>query len=102
MKCKPFFVRYTDAWILGPAASIDTREFRIGLGLIFGEVGLCFMSQKPFGYGCSGCGAIGEAPLDQLPPGWEKRYRSINVKPPDDTYFFLCPNCIAKGTKTEG
>ncbi len=96
MKCQPFFVRYADAWILGPAASIDTREFRIGLGLIFGEVGLCFILEKPFGYGCSGCGAIGQASVDQLPLGWEKRHRR------DSSYYFLCPDCIAKGTKTEG
>lgn len=87
MKVEPFFVGYSDTWILGPAASIDTREFRIGFGLIFCEVGLCFISEKPFGYGCSGCGAIGEGTPDQLPPGWEKRDR------PDHTFFFLCPNC---------
>jgi len=87
MKMKPFFVTYSDTWLLGPAASIDTREFRIGLGLIACEIGLCFTSEKPFSYGCSSCGKIGEAPVDQLPPGWEKRYR------PDHTYFFLCPDC---------
>lgn len=95
MKCHPFFVRYTDAWILGPAASIDTREFRIGLGLILCEVGLCFKSEKPFGYGCSGCGAIGEAPVDQLPPGWEKKHRR------DSTYYFLCPTCLKEGRLDE-
>jgi hypothetical protein len=91
VKVQPFFVRYTDAWILGPAASVDTRVFRIGLGLIAFEVGLCFISEKSFGYGCSGCGAVGEAPGDQLPPRWEKKYRR------DSTYYFLCPNCLKEG-----
>jgi len=95
MKCQPFFTRYTGTWILGPAASADTREFRIGLGLIIFEVGLCFVSEKPFGYGCSGCGAVGEAPPDQLPPGWEKQHR------PDSTYYFLCPSCVKEGREVD-
>jgi len=96
MKCQTFFTRYTDTWLLGPAASADTREFRIGLGLAVFEVGLCFKSEKPFGYGCSGCSAIGQAQVDQLPPGWEKMHRL------DGTYYFLCPECIEKGLEVDG
>jgi len=96
MKCQTFFTRYTDTWLLGPTASADTREFRIGLGLAVFEVGLCFKSEKPFGYGCGGCSAIGQAPVDQLPPGWEKRHRS------DSSYYFLCPKCIEEGREVDG
>jgi len=42
-------------------------------------------------YGCSGCGAIGESKLDELPPGWERRYHR------DITYFFLCSKCKHEG-----
>lgn len=87
MKCRPFFTRYKDTWILGPAASISVQQFRIGLGLILFEVGLCFTSEKPFGYGCSGCGAIDAGTPDQLPPEWER------VEKLDSTVHFLCPFC---------
>lgn len=95
MKVQPYFVAYSDTWILGPAASVDTREFRIGLGVVVCEFGLCFISEKPFGYGCSGCGAIGKGTPSQLPPGWEKRCR------PDDTYYFLCLNCLKEGREVD-
>ena len=93
MKIKPYFVTYSDTWILGPTAAVDTREFRIGLSFIVCEVGLCFISEAPFQFGCSSCGKIGEAPVDQLPDGWEKRYRR------NHTYYFLCSECIAKKGK---
>ena len=93
MKIEPYFVTYSDSWILGPAVARDTRELRIGLGLIVCEVGICFTSERPFGFGCNGCGKIGEAPVNKLPEGWEKRYRR------DHTFYFLCPECVTKPTK---
>ena len=90
IKIEPYFVTYRDTWLLGPTASIDTREFRFGIGFAFCEIGVCFKSEKPFGYGCSGCGKIGEALVDHLPEGWAKRFRR------NSTYYFLCPECIAK------
>lgn len=87
MKCRPFFIRYAETWILGPCASISSGEFRIGLGLAFFEVGLCFIWERPYGYGCSGCGAIQAGTIDQLPPDWERRDKS------DCSYQFFCPAC---------
>jgi len=87
MKCQPFFVQYADTYLLGPSATIELREFRIGLGLIFFEIGLCFISEKPLGYACYGCGTIGAGAPSQLPPEWE-REEKLN-----GTVYFLCPTC---------
>jgi len=87
VKIRPYFVTYRDTWMLGPTASLDAREFRIGLSFIVCEVGFVFISEALFQYGCGICGKIGEAPVDQLPDGWEKRYR------PDKTYYFSCLKC---------
>ena len=87
MIIKPYLIKFSDTWILGPTASRDTREFRFGLSLIVFEVGIVVMLEKPFGYGCSDCGAIGYAQVDRLPEGWVKKYRK------DSTYHFLCPKC---------
>ena len=87
MKCQPFFIRYAETWILGPCASISSGEFRIGLGLAFFEVGLCFISEKPLGYACYGCDIIGEGTPGQPPPEWERGEKR------DGTFHFLCPNC---------
>jgi len=90
MKIKPYVVRLSDCYILGPTVSFEEGEVRIGLSFIKYEVGLAFDAGKFFSYGCTGCGRIGYAVLDELPPGWEKRYR------PDHTYCFLCDKCRDK------
>jgi len=87
MKIRPYRVHLADTYILGPCVSHDLGQLRIGLSLVTFEVGIGFDSEKQYGYGCSGCGATGSAIIDELPPGWEKRYR------PDHTYYFLCDKC---------
>jgi len=42
MKVKPYYIRFSDTWILGPCASLELREFRIGLAFVLLEVGLMF------------------------------------------------------------
>ena len=86
MKIKPYVTWLADTYILGPCISFEMGHIRVGLSLIAFEVGLVF-SEKLYGYGCSSCSAIGYARVDELPPGWKKKYR------PDRTYFFLCPKC---------
>jgi len=90
VKIKPYFVWLADTYILGPCVSFDERETRIGLSLIKFEIGLAFDSERLWRFGCSGCGTIGYAMTDELPPGWEKRYR------PDLTYSFMCAKCHGK------
>jgi len=90
MKIKPYLVKLADCYILGPCISFEMGEVRTGLSLLFWEVGLGWESQKVYSFGCSGCNVIGYARLDELPPGWEKRYR------PDQTYYFLCDKCRGK------
>lgn len=87
MRIKPYYVNLADCYILGPCVGFEMGEVRIGLSLVLFEVGLGFESQKVYSFGCHGCGAIGYAKLDELPDGWEKRYR------PDHTYYFLCLKC---------
>jgi len=87
MKIKPYRVNLADTYILGPCVSHDLGQLRIGWSFVTFEVGLGFESDREYGYGCSGCGATGSAKIDELPPGWEKRYR------PDHTHYFLCEKC---------
>jgi len=87
MKINPYFVKLADTYILGPCISMEMGEVRVGLSLVFFEIGLALDTEKVWGFGCSGCSAIGYARTDELPPGWEKRYR------PDHTYYFLCDKC---------
>lgn len=87
MKIKPYLVPLSDTYILGPCVSLELGKTRVGLSLIFFEIGFVFDSEKVYTYGCSQCGKPGVALLNQLPPGWVKRYR------PDLTYYFLCDNC---------
>lgn len=87
-KIRPYFVKMLDTWILGLSSSRDLCEFRIGINLIFFELGILFTSEKLFSYGCGRCGAIGHAKRDELPEGWEKKYRK------DSTYYFRCDGCI--------
>ena len=84
---KPYFVWLGDCFILGPTVSFEMGTVRVGLSLISFEIGLAFESKKVYSFGCHSCGAIGYAKVDELPPGWEKRYR------PDNTYYFLCLKC---------
>ena len=42
MKVKPYYIRFSDSWILGPCASRDLRECRIAFAFILFEVGLMF------------------------------------------------------------
>jgi len=87
MKVKPYTVKLVDGYILGPCVFLEDGRARVGLSLGIVEVGLEFDSERVYRYGCSGCGKLGKALLDELPPGWEKRYR------PDHTYYFLCDKC---------
>jgi len=87
MKVSPYSVRLADCYILGPCVSFEEGQTRVGLSLGVFEIGLAFDSERVYGFGCSGCGKIGYAVLDELPPDWEKRYRS------DHTYYFLCDQC---------
>jgi hypothetical protein len=87
MKIQPYFVKLADTYILGPCISFEMGEVRFGLSLIFFEVGIALDTGKVWSFGCSGCSVIGYAKTDELPPGWEKRYR------PDHTYYFLCAKC---------
>lgn len=87
MKIETYKVKLADVFILGPTVSFEEGKTRIGLSLIFFEIGLAFDLEKVFSFGCAGCGAIGYAKNDELPPGWEKRYR------PDHTYYFTCDEC---------
>lgn len=91
MEIRPYAVKLADCLILGLTSTWDTGEARLGLALVFFEIGLRFESQKLYYYACSGCGAIGHAIIDELPLDWKKRYR------PDKTHFFLCPNCDEEG-----
>ncbi len=90
MKIKSYFVWLADTYILGPCVSLEMGEARIGLSLVKFEVGIAIDTEKVWSFACSGCGAIGYAKTDELPPGWEKRYR------PDHTYFFMCAKCHGK------
>ncbi len=90
MKIKVYRVKLVDTYILGPCVSFELGETRVGLSLVFFEVGLALDTEKVWSFGCSGCGAIGYARTDDLPPGWEKRYR------PDHTHYFLCRECHGK------
>ncbi len=90
MKIKPYFVWLADTYILGPCVSLEMGEIRIGLSLIFFEIGLALDTGKVWSFGCSGCGAIGYARTDELPLEWEKRYRR------DRSYFFMCGKCHGK------
>ncbi len=87
MKIQPYFVRLADTYILGPCVSYEEGQTRVGLSLVTFEVGIAVDSEKVFSFACSGCGAIGYAVLDKLPPGWKK------IPRPDVTHFFLCPKC---------
>ena len=87
MKVKPYLVKLADCYILGPTVSLEEGQVRVGLSLGIFELGLAFDSERVYRYGCYGCSKIGYAILDELPPGWEKRYR------PDHTYYFLCDKC---------
>lgn len=87
MRIKPYITRLRDVYLLGPSIALEEGAIRVGLCLVWFEVGLEYESGKTYSYGCSRCGAIGGAKLDELPPGWKKRYRR------DMTYFFLCSNC---------
>ena len=87
MKIQPYYVKLADTYIIGPTISYELGQTRVGLSLAFFEIGLAIDSEKVFSFGCSGCNAIGYARVDELPPGWEKRYRS------DHTYYFLCGKC---------
>ena len=87
MKIQPYYVKLADTYILGPTVSYELGMTQIGLSLIFFEIGLAIDSGKVFAFGCSECNAIGYARVDELPPGWEKRYR------PDMTYHFVCGKC---------
>lgn len=95
MKIRPFFIFYRETWLLGPVASLTQGEFRIGLGLVFGEIGISFDFQHNYGFGCHGCGALQWEENKQLPPGWDKIYRT------DSTYYFRCPACIEKGYRDD-
>jgi len=87
MKINPYFVRLSDAYILGPCVSYEEGQTRVGLSLVAFEIGVAIDSEKVFSFGCSSCSNIGYAVLDELPPGWEKRHRL------DHTYYFVCDKC---------